>query len=143
MVSQIKRGVQDFIGAARPSIADPFLPAKIRDGREDEIRECHRLQHLPGSEQRRGGPALHAKPDDGRGMAARLHPERISTYPKRERALVVGGGPAGLEAALTLGRRGLEVTLAEAGDAFAGGCYAKRLCRGFRPGCGSGIGGCT
>ena len=30
----------DFIGAARPSIADPFLPTKIREGREDEIREC-------------------------------------------------------------------------------------------------------
>lgn len=40
MLSQIKRGVQDFIGAARPSIADPFLPNKIDQGREDEIREC-------------------------------------------------------------------------------------------------------
>jgi dimethylamine/trimethylamine dehydrogenase len=40
MVSQIKRGVLDFIGAARPSIADPFLPKKIEDGRADEIREC-------------------------------------------------------------------------------------------------------
>ncbi len=40
MVSQIRRGIQDFIGAARPSIADPFLPTKIREGREDEIREC-------------------------------------------------------------------------------------------------------
>ena len=34
MVSQIKRGIQDFIGAARPSIADPFLPKKIAEGRE-------------------------------------------------------------------------------------------------------------
>jgi dimethylamine/trimethylamine dehydrogenase len=40
MVSQIKRGILDFIGAARPSIADPFLPNKINEGREDEIREC-------------------------------------------------------------------------------------------------------
>ena len=40
MVSQIKRGVLDLIGGARPSIADPFLPIKIREGREDEIREC-------------------------------------------------------------------------------------------------------
>ncbi len=39
MVSQIKRGILDFIGAARPSIADPFLPNKIDEGREDEIRE--------------------------------------------------------------------------------------------------------
>ena len=48
------------------------------------------------------------------------HPERIAAYPKREKALVIGGGPAGLEAALTLGRRGLEVALAEAGDGFGG-----------------------
>ena len=40
MVFQIKRGVLDLIGAARPSIADPFLPTKILEGREDEIREC-------------------------------------------------------------------------------------------------------
>ena len=40
MVSQIRRGVLDLIGAARPSIADPWLPRKIAEGREDEIREC-------------------------------------------------------------------------------------------------------
>ena len=40
MVSQVKRGVVDFIGAARPSIADPFLPRKIEQGRVEDIREC-------------------------------------------------------------------------------------------------------
>ena len=40
MVSQVKRGIVDFIGAARPSIADPFLPRKIEEGRIDDIREC-------------------------------------------------------------------------------------------------------
>ncbi len=40
MVSQIRRGVLDFIGAARPSIADPFLPRKIETGDLDDIREC-------------------------------------------------------------------------------------------------------
>jgi dimethylamine/trimethylamine dehydrogenase len=40
MLSQVRRGMLDFIGAARPSIADPFLPAKIREGRFDDIREC-------------------------------------------------------------------------------------------------------
>jgi dimethylamine/trimethylamine dehydrogenase len=40
MVSQIRRGIVDFIGAARPSIADPFLPKKIEEGRLDDLREC-------------------------------------------------------------------------------------------------------
>ena len=39
MVSQIRRGIMDFIGAARPSIADPFLPNKIAAGEVDDIRE--------------------------------------------------------------------------------------------------------
>jgi dimethylamine/trimethylamine dehydrogenase len=40
MVSQIKRGILDIIGAARPSIADPFLPNKIKERRLEDIREC-------------------------------------------------------------------------------------------------------
>src|SRR5690606_2820396 len=40
MVSQIRRGILDMIGAARPSIADPFLPRKIEEGRPEDIREC-------------------------------------------------------------------------------------------------------
>jgi 2,4-dienoyl-CoA reductase-like NADH-dependent reductase (Old Yellow Enzyme family) len=40
MVRQVKDGILDFIGAARPSIADPFLPEKIRTGRLETIREC-------------------------------------------------------------------------------------------------------
>ena len=39
MMSQIRRGIMDFIGAARPSIADPFLPNKIAAGEVDDIRE--------------------------------------------------------------------------------------------------------
>jgi dimethylamine/trimethylamine dehydrogenase len=40
MVRQVRAGILDMIGAARPSIADPFLPAKIQAGRLDDIREC-------------------------------------------------------------------------------------------------------
>jgi dimethylamine/trimethylamine dehydrogenase len=40
MVRQIKSGIMDFIGAARPSIADPFLPTKIAENRFEDIREC-------------------------------------------------------------------------------------------------------
>jgi dimethylamine/trimethylamine dehydrogenase len=120
MVSQIRRGVQDFIGAARPSIADPFLPAKIREGREDEIRECIGCNICRAANNEGVGLRCTQNPTMGEEWRRGWHPERIAVHPRRETALVIGGGPAGLEAALTLGRRGLEMTLAEAGDAFGG-----------------------
>lgn len=120
MVSQIRRGVQDFIGAARPSIADPFLPAKIRAGREDEIRECIGCNICRAANNEGVGLRCTQNPTMGEEWRRGWHPERIAVYPRREKALVIGGGPAGLEAALTLGRRGLEVALAEASDSFGG-----------------------
>ncbi len=120
MVSQIKRGIQDFIGAARPSIADPFLPAKIRDGREDEIRECIGCNICRAANNEGVSLRCTQNPTMGEEWRRGWHPERIATYPKREKALIIGAGPAGLEAALTLGRRGLDVTLADAGDSLGG-----------------------
>jgi dimethylamine/trimethylamine dehydrogenase len=120
MVSQIRRGVQDFIGAARPSIADPFLPAKIREGRVDEIRECIGCNICRAANNEAVGLRCTQNPTMGEEWRRGWHPERIASYAKREKALVVGAGPAGLEAALTLARRGLEVSLAERGRVLGG-----------------------
>jgi dimethylamine/trimethylamine dehydrogenase len=120
MVSQINRGVQDFIGAARPSIADPFLPSKIREGREDEIRECIGCNICRAANNEGVGLRCTQNPTMGEEWRQGWHPERIAVFPRREKALVIGGGPAGLEAALTLGRRGLEVALAEHSESFGG-----------------------
>ncbi len=114
MADQIRRGVQDFIGAARPSIADPFLPRKIAEGREDEIRECIGC-NICRSANNEGVPLRCTQnPTMGEEWRRGWHPEHIP--PKRSDAsvLVVGAGPAGLEAALALGCRGYNVTLAEA-----------------------------
>jgi dimethylamine/trimethylamine dehydrogenase len=114
MVSQIKRGIQDFIGGARPSIADPFLPAKIRDGREDEIRECIGC-NICRSANNEGVPLRCTQnPTMGEEWRRGWHPERIAVKSSDAHVLIVGGGPAGLECALALGRRGYRVTLAEA-----------------------------
>ena len=72
MVGQIRRGVLDFIGAARPSIADPFLPRKIEEGRDRRHSRVHRLQHLRDRRHDLDADPLHAEPDDGRGVAQGL-----------------------------------------------------------------------
>jgi dimethylamine/trimethylamine dehydrogenase len=120
MVEQIKKGVQDFIGAARPSIADPFLPEKIRQGRSDEIRECIGCNICRAANNEAISLRCTQNPTMGEEWRRGWHPERIAPYPKRESALVVGAGPAGLEAALTLARRGLDVTLTDASRHLGG-----------------------
>ena len=121
MVGQIRRGVLDLIGAARPSIADPFLPRKIDEGREEDIRECIGC-NICISSWHDGVPVRCTQnPTIGEEWRRQWHPERVPPAPQGGAAvLVVGGGPAGLECALTLGRRGYEVTLAEAADELGG-----------------------
>jgi dimethylamine/trimethylamine dehydrogenase len=120
MVSQIRRGVLDLIGAARPSIADPFLPRKIDEGREAEIRECIGC-NICISSWHDGVPVRCTQnPTVGEEWRRGWHPEQIAAAGSAASVLVVGAGPAGLECALSLGRRGYEVTVAEAADDIGG-----------------------
>jgi len=120
MVSQIRRGVLDLIGGARPSIADPFLPAKIRDGRADEIRECIGCNICISSWHDSVPVRCTQNPTAGEEWRRGWHPERVEPTADPRKILIVGGGPSGLECALTLGRRGHEVTLADKGRTFGG-----------------------
>jgi dimethylamine/trimethylamine dehydrogenase len=122
MAEVIRSGDFDVIGAARQAIADPFLPRKVAEGRLDEIRECtgsnlcilreESFTHLgcvqnatAGEEYRRG-----------------WHPELFTRAANADQAvLVVGAGPAGMECAVTLGKRGFEaVHLVEAKPEIGG-----------------------
>ena len=115
MVSQIRRGVLDLIGAARPSIADPFLPRKINEGLEDEIRECIGC-NICISSWHDGVPVRCTQnPTAGEEWRRGWHPERIGGKGSSDRVLVVGAGPAGLECGLALAKRGYEVAIADAG----------------------------
>ena len=120
MLGQVKRGIVDLIGAARPSIADPFLPAKIREGRDDDIRECIGCNICYACDGRGVAIRCTQNPTMGEEWRRGWHPERIAVARERQSILVVGAGPAGLEAAMSLGKRGHEVKLAEATD-MAGG----------------------
>ncbi len=120
MVSQIKRGVLDMIGAARPSIADPFIPKKIEEGRQDDIRECIGCNICYTGDSRGVPIRCTQNPTMGEEWRKDWHPETMNEKGSDSSVLVVGGGPAGLEATLSLARRGYQVMLAEASTELGG-----------------------
>lgn len=120
MVSQIRRGVLDMIGAARPSIADPFLPKKIEEGRLDDIRECIGCNICVSGDYTMTPIRCTQNPTMGEEWRRGWHPEKIPPANSNHSVLIVGGGPAGLECAVSLGKRGYSVTLAEARAEFGG-----------------------
>jgi dimethylamine/trimethylamine dehydrogenase len=127
MVRVIKQGIMDMIGAARPSIADPFLPKKIEEGRLDDIRECIGCNVCVTGDYTMSPIRCTQNPSMGEEWRRGWHPERIRPAHSAEHILIVGAGPAGLEAGRALGQRGYKVTIADQA-AEAGGRVAKE-CR--------------
>ncbi len=120
MAGLVRRGTLDLIGAARPSIADPFLPRKIEEGRPEEIRECIGC-NICRSGNNEGAPIRCTQnPTMGEEWRRGWHPEIIAPKASEAHVLVIGGGPAGLEAARAAGQRGYRVTLAEAEGELGG-----------------------
>ncbi|WP_299377669.1 phosphatidate cytidylyltransferase, partial [uncultured Kiloniella sp.] len=113
-------GVLDLIGAARPSIADPFLPNKIAQGRIDEIRECIGCNICVSGDNLSVPIRCTQNPTMGEEWRRKWHPEKIAPKASDSSVLVVGAGPSGLEAALQLANRGYQVTLAESGKELGG-----------------------
>ncbi len=120
MVSAIRRGIVDVIGAARPSIADPFLPKKVEEGRPEDIRECIGCNICAAWNNMSAPSRCTQNPTMGEEWRKGWHPEIITERGSDAHVLVVGAGPAGLEAARALGQRGYQVTLAEASKELGG-----------------------
>ena len=112
-------GAADLVSIVRGQIADPHLVNKARDGRADDIRGCISCNQMCwGRRGRDYWISCLVNPSVGREFewgGDRFEPTRA---PKR--VLVVGGGPAGLEAARAAAERGHRVTLAEAGSELGG-----------------------
>lgn len=113
MVAMITGGTLDLIGAARPSIADPFLPLKIEQGRLDDIRECIGCNICVAWDKASVPIRCTQNPTMGEEWRRGWHPEHIPPKDTDDTVLVVGAGPAGLEAARALGQRGYDVMLVE------------------------------
>ena len=127
MVRQVRQGILDFVGAARPSIADPFLPKKIEEGRFEDIRECIGCNICVSGDMTGSLSRCTQNSSFMEEWRKGWHPERSKGKTSENKVLVVGAGPAGLSAAHKLGLRGYEVALAEAGTEL-GGRVAKE-CR--------------
>ncbi len=120
MVKQVKSGVLDFIGCARPSIADPFLPKKVEEGRIEDIRECIGCNICITGDMTMSISRCTQNPTFMEEWRKGWHPEQMNKQGSSQNVLIVGAGPAGLEAALALSKRGYDVALAESGTEVGG-----------------------
>ena len=127
MVSIVNQGLVDMVGAARPSIADPFLPKKIDQQRRgdpqstySEIRECIGCNICVSADQLFVPIRCTQNPTMGEEWRRGWHPERIPTKKSEKTVLIIGGGPAGLECARALGQRGYTVILTESNREMGG-----------------------
>jgi dimethylamine/trimethylamine dehydrogenase len=120
MVEVITSGQCDIIGAARPSIADPFLPNKILEGRPEDIRECIGCNMCVSRMQQQALLNCTQNPTSGEEYRRGWHPERFAPTHSPCSVLVVGAGPAGMECAITLGKRGYDVHLRDMASELGG-----------------------
>lgn len=110
MESVIAEGKADFASMARAIIADPDIAKKLAEGRRDEIIPCLRCFHCMNDMREQTGRdinfecAINPYPYKRLNRASAKNPKKI---------LVIGGGPAGINAAFTAAQKGHDVTLAE------------------------------
>ena len=135
----IAHGKVDFVSLARQMIADPDFPNNARNGRPDEIRRCIRCYHCyPGMPEIEGDtiatlvpnmiPSQHSDPRSAPSFTCAINPvagnqlaiEKMAAPQGPRKVLVIGGGPGGLQAAITAADRGHRVTLVEKNGLLGG-----------------------
>ncbi len=111
-------GQADFVAMCRPLLADPEMPRKYALGREEDVRPCLRCQYC-GS--RLLVPAvINCAVNPYLGNETEFPEGKVKKADVKKKVAVVGGGPAGIQAMLTLCERGHDVTLYEASNHLGG-----------------------
>lgn len=116
----IATGKADIVELGRPLLADPYLPEKLRTGREKELRRCLRCMSCFGASLKTETTLCTVNPATGNEFnewIAKGQP----TQPKR--VLVAGGGPGGMQAAITAAQRGHDVILVEKTESLGGALH--------------------
>ena len=123
----LESGRADLVGMTRAMICDPEMPTKARDGRADEIRTCIACNQACIDRFHRGhGISCIQHPETGRELTYRVR----TPASQIRRVMVVGGGPAGLKAAVVAAERGHDVTLFEKAARLGGqALWAEQLPR--------------
>jgi 2,4-dienoyl-CoA reductase-like NADH-dependent reductase (Old Yellow Enzyme family)/thioredoxin reductase len=109
----IASGKLDMVGMTRPHMADPHIVAKILRGEEERIRPCVGANYCLDRIYQGGMALCLHNPATGRELE---QPHEVARAGSRRRIVIVGAGPAGLEAARVAAERGHEVILHEAAN---------------------------
>ncbi len=123
----LQSGAADVIGMTRAMICDPEMPNKAKQGRVDDIRACIACNQACIGRFHRGFPiSCIQHPETGR----ELQYGQLQRADKSKRIMVVGGGPAGMKAAVTAAQRGHQVKLYEASSQLGGQARLAQLLPG-------------
>lgn len=114
----LQSGQADFVAMCRPLLADPEMPRKYALGKEEDHRPCLRCQYCGF---RLVIPAvINCAVNPFTGNETEFPESRVKKADVKKRIAVIGGGPAGIQALLTLCERGHNVTLYEKSDRLGG-----------------------